>query len=779
MKRLLLFIIVFTFSISLFAQRDNEIKKAKIELTRYGDLYFFFPVSKQNNLKNIPNFISVDNVKQGIIYAYISERDFQKFINLNIPFTVIKKDKGVKSLTMATTVAEMSNWDRYPTHDVYKQMMQNFAANYPDICKLDTIGFSQNNRPILVVKISDNSDVEENEPQFFYTGQMHGDEIVDYIMFLRLIDYLTANYGTDTQVTNLINNIEIWINPLSNPDGTYHGGDNNVSNSTRYLANGVDPNRNFPDPEDGQHPDGSSWAQETILMMDFADSHRFVMSANTHSGAEVVNYPWDTWAKLHADDDWWQFVSREYADTVHINCPSSYFDGFNNGITNGYQWYTISGGRQDYMNYYKHCREFTLELSNQKLLDCEELPAHWNYNRQAMLDYMQECLYGISGVVTDYDTGEPVAAKVEIDNHDKDSSFVYSNSLFGSYYRPVYQGTYSLTFSATNYHACHVSNVAVTNKNTTILNVQLVSSLINHCPEILDSLNQSIDTLNLTVYQDSSITVKLNVNDVDGDNVDVTYGTSITGNGIVDILPAGDTSFVYTPNSGFTGSDFLQIVVSDDGTSVLTDTVIFKVDVFGDNHCPEILDSLNQSIDTLNLTVYKDTPLLVKLNVNDEDGDNVDVTYGTSINENGSVDISPSGDTSFVYTPNLGFTGNDLLQIVVSDDGTPVLTDTVIFKANVVYYSSIKNLSKVFNDVKIYPNPVSQTTVISFELSKAANVEIEIYNILGKKALTYEIGKLPTGKNDVSIDVNGLDDGIYLFRIKSDNCSIDKKVIKR
>ncbi len=882
MKRLLFLFIIFTFSISLFAQRDNEIKKAKTELARYGDLYFSFPITKQNNLKTIPNFISVDNVKKGIIYAYINERDFQKFINLNIPFTVIKKDKGVKVLTMATTVAEMSNWDRYPTHDVYKQMMQNFATNYPNICKLDTIGFSQNNRPILVVKISDNADVEENEPQFFYTGQMHGDEIVDYIMFLRLIDYLTTNYGTDTQVTNLINNIEIWINPLSNPDGTYHGGDNNVSNASRYLANWVDPNRNFSDPEDGQHPDGNAWATETILMMDFADNHRFVMSANTHSGAEVVNYPWDTWAKLHADDDWWQYVSREYADTVHINSPSTYFDGFNNGITNGYQWYTISGGRQDYMNYYKHCREFTLELSNAKLLSSDELPAHWDYNRQAMLNYMQECLYGITGTVTDAYTGEPVVAKVEIDNHDKDSSCVYSNSFFGSYYRPIYQGTYSLTFSAPNYHDCHVSNVTVANKDTSILNVQLVSSLINHNPEILDSLNQSIDTLDLTVYKDTPLSVKLNVNDIDGDNVDVTFGTSINGNGSVDISPSDDTSFVYTPNSGFTGSDLLQIVVSDDGTPILTDTVIYNVSIIAKpNHNPEILDSLNQSIDTLNLTVYKDTPLsvklnvndidgdnvdvtfgtsingngsvdispaddtsfvytpnsgftgsdllqivvsddgtpvltdtviynvsivenhcpvildslgnavdtllftvyqdsniTVKLNVNDEDGDNVDVTYGTSINGNGSVDISPSDDTSFVYTPNSGFTGSDLLQIVVSDDGLPVLTDTVIFKVNVVYYSSINSLSKVFNDVEIYPNPVSQTTVISFELSKAENVEIEIYNMLGKKVSIYKIGKLPTGKNDVSIDVNGLEDGIYLFRIKSDNCFIDKKVIK-
>ncbi len=86
--------------------------------------------------------------------------------------------------------------------------------------------------------------------------------------------------------------------------------------------------------------------------MNFASFHDFVMSTNLHGGAEVCNYPWDTWVKRHPDDDWWQFVCREYADTVHVYAPSGYLDGFDNGITNGYDWYSISGGRQDYMNFF-------------------------------------------------------------------------------------------------------------------------------------------------------------------------------------------------------------------------------------------------------------------------------------------------------------------------------------------------------------------------------------------------------------------------------------------
>ena len=151
-----------------------------------------------------------------------------------------------------------------------------------------------------------------------YTSTMHGDETVGYILMLHLIDSLLNGYGSVQRITNLLNNYQIYINPLANPDGTYAGGNNTVYGATRNNANGVNLNRNFPDPEAGPHPDGYPWQKETMAFMHYDSIHHFVMSANYHAGDELVNYPWDTWAKLHADDAWFQFVSHEYADTVHM-----------------------------------------------------------------------------------------------------------------------------------------------------------------------------------------------------------------------------------------------------------------------------------------------------------------------------------------------------------------------------------------------------------------------------------------------------------------------------
>jgi hypothetical protein len=301
---------------------------------------------------------------------------------------------------------------------------------------------------------------------------------------LHLIDYLLQNYRSNSEVRNLVNNLEIWINPLANPDGTYAGGNNNVWGSTRYNGNWVDLNRNFPDPEDGPHPDGEAYQPETQIMMALAEANNFIMSANFHGGAEVVNYPWDTWIQRHPDDAWFQLVSREYADSCQANSPSGYMTDLDNGITNGYDWYTIAGGRQDYMNYYRHCREVTIELSHQKTLPESELIPHWNYNKEALLKYMKQSLYGIQGVVTDSLTGEPVVAKITIVGHDAVGSEVYSDTT-GRYSRPILAGTYTVQVEAEDYYTKTFTGVTVENFETTELNVELVSTLVGVGDEII------------------------------------------------------------------------------------------------------------------------------------------------------------------------------------------------------------------------------------------------------------------------------------------------------
>jgi hypothetical protein len=443
-----------------------------------GEQYFFFQVENREVIRELSRVISIDNVDEsGNVYAYANRKEFSHFLNFDIPYKILPHPgifSGFLNMKSEIDIRNIQEWDFYPTYGAYVNMMYQFAEDYPELCQVFSIGTTNDGRELLVAKISDNIGVRENEPQILYTSSIHGDEITGYILMLRMIDYLLSNYGTIPKVTSLIDNIEIYINPLANPDGTYAGGNNSVNGAMRYNSNWVDLNRNYPDPEDGPHPDGEEWQTETMHFMEFAEDNHFVSSINFHGGEEVCNYPWDTWSKLSADDIWWQYVCHEYADTVHLYSPGSYMSDFDNGITNGYAWYTITGGRQDYTNYFQQDREFTLEISDVKLLDPSSLPAHWNYNYRSLLNYMEQSTFGLRGTVKDSVTGWPIKAEVYAILHEKDSSWVYTDLPNGNYHRLLPEGTYSVRFSATGFITEIVNNVTITNRQATFLDIKLV-----------------------------------------------------------------------------------------------------------------------------------------------------------------------------------------------------------------------------------------------------------------------------------------------------------------
>ena len=301
------------------------------------------------------------------------------------------------------------DWQSYPKYSQYDSIMRKLATDFPELCLLDTIGSSVNGKQVLVLKISDNVALSEpEEPEVFYSSTIHGDELLGFVLMLRLSDYLLRNYDTNPGIKSLVDNLQIFINPLANPDGTYRTG-NEIINPIRFNANGRDLNRNFPDP---LQP-GVVQQKENVDMIAFMRSHRFVLSANFHSGAEVVNYPWDRWlTRIHADDSWFVELCRAYADTVHIYSRDNYLDGFDNGIVRGAVWYEILGGRQDFVTWELHGREVTIELDNIKLTPADSLENMWNYNYRSLLNYLSYAQFGISGRVTNSETGNPVRATI-------------------------------------------------------------------------------------------------------------------------------------------------------------------------------------------------------------------------------------------------------------------------------------------------------------------------------------------------------------------------------
>lgn len=413
------------------------------ELQHRGEIYLYFSADQVLVIDDWTG-ISPDRVHQDILWVYANKKGYETLLAQDIHFNIIP----------FTHLKSGESYTHYPGYDAYVGRMYAWADSFPELCRIIKVGESVQGRDILFARITapGNADnAEKGIPAFMYSSTMHGNELSGYVMMLKLIDYLLDEYGTDEQVTWLLDSTDIWINPLANPDGTYFGGNHSVAEATRFNANHIDLNRNFPDVDGTGEPDGNSLQDENQAMITLFESHPFVLSANLHDGAEVLNYPWDRWQEKHPDDSWFVDICRRYADSARARSGGAYLSGFDHGITNGWAWYSVRGSRQDYVNYYQHAREVTFELSQHKIPDSLTLDSLWHLNRPSMLQYMAETHRGIKGRVVDAKTGEPLQAKVAISGHDKHNSQVYSDAQSGWFYRPLLQGTYELKISAAAY----------------------------------------------------------------------------------------------------------------------------------------------------------------------------------------------------------------------------------------------------------------------------------------------------------------------------------------
>ena len=504
MKIKLPIISILTFLIAGFSFAQNHKETSNIQ----KETYFSFLINSKSEIHTITKLISIDNVKGDTVWAYANMDEFIRFSKLGYTINLLPNPGNAPGVIMDNRIAAGTKTplSSYPTYTAYENLMTQYQTLYPSICQLQTIATLSSGRKIIVAKISDNVATDEAEPEFLYTSSIHGDETTGYILMLDLMDYILTNYGTNAEITDLVNNMEIYINPLANPDGTYRAGNTTVNGAWRYNANGIDLNRNYPDPLKGQHPDGYAWQPETMAFMDFATSRHFVASSNFHGGEEVVNYPWDTQAALAADDAWWQYVSHEYVDTARTHGNASYMTGlYPSGITNGFVWYEVGGGRQDYMNYWHHCREVTIELSTTKLLPTGSLLTYWNYNYRSLILYMKQARYGIHGIITDSITAQPLAAKIFVTNHDLFNSETYSTANLGDYSRLIKTGNYTIQVSAPNYQTKTISNVVVADKQTVNLNIQLVPNLV--ITSAATAITQSTATSGGTINFDNSFNI--------------------------------------------------------------------------------------------------------------------------------------------------------------------------------------------------------------------------------------------------------------------------------
>lgn len=465
----------------------------------WNQYYFRFQLKDKNRLSELSSIISIDHIQDQWVYAYANDLEYEAFTQLGFQSSILPAPSSLIEPQMSYSVQDTRFWDSYPSYESYINTMHAFASEHPLLCQIVDAGETSQNRKILFAKLSNDISQSTAKPRIMLSSTIHGDETTGFILMLRLIDTLLQAYGSNPRITNLLDNLEIWISPNTNPDGTYYTGNSSVAGARRYNANGYDLNRNFPDPNGNQYIN-QALQIETVHLMNLMTEQHFALAANFHGGAEVVNYPWDYSRIPHPDNDWYQSISLLYANSVQANGPDGYFTSVaTNGVVRGSDWYVITGGKQDWANYSAHSREITIEVSNIKMPLASTLPNYWNYNFEAILSFMEQALYGIHGCVKDA-SGNPLNASITIALHDSPHSKVYADSSTGCFYRYLNPGSYDLIISCDGYVDEIIENVVVNANEQTHLNlimsqIPYLQSIELHAGWNLISFNVQLDEL--------------------------------------------------------------------------------------------------------------------------------------------------------------------------------------------------------------------------------------------------------------------------------------------
>ncbi|MFN3694823.1 MAG: M14 family metallopeptidase, partial [Ignavibacterium sp.] len=310
-------------SINLFAQNYKQVKIYLNEMNNIPELQKLqilddhFDFDKNNS---VTLFISDNDFNKlrtsGFIYEILIDNWYEYYNSLPV---LTENDK----IDYITESKEKFNVDGfgfgsmggYYTFNEIVAQLDSMHNQYPNIITQKfQIGTSQEGRPIWAVKISDNPNLSETEPKVGYDALIHAREPQSMASLLYFMWYLLQNYGTNQEVTHLVNNREMFFVPCVNPDGYEYNRLTNPNGGGMWRKNrrnngdgsyGVDLNRNFgymwgydnngssPIPSSDTYRGPFAFSEpEAQAVRDFAIMNNYGTHFNMHSYQNAFLYPW-------------------------------------------------------------------------------------------------------------------------------------------------------------------------------------------------------------------------------------------------------------------------------------------------------------------------------------------------------------------------------------------------------------------------------------------------------------------------------------------------------
>ena len=312
LKRLLYIALVFNFIFSHEIYKQIKIYKPSIKI--------MYELNKLGAELDHANY-----KKDEYIEFAISNSLLEQVSSLGIEFDIIHQDLQnfyeSRLYNIDSRDFDYGSMGGYYTHQEIVDHLEELSSEYPSlVSSLQIIGQSLEGRDIYAVKLSDNPNIDENEPEVLYTGLHHAREPMSYMNLFYYMYWLVENYDTDELASGILNNRAVWFIPCVNPDGLIYnqeyapnGGGMQRKNHRETCSNdnnqsnwdGIDLNRNYsyqwgyddqgssPDPCSQTYRGTNSFSEpETQAIRNFIQNHNFLATFNYHSYGNLLIHPY-------------------------------------------------------------------------------------------------------------------------------------------------------------------------------------------------------------------------------------------------------------------------------------------------------------------------------------------------------------------------------------------------------------------------------------------------------------------------------------------------------
>ena len=329
--------------------------------------YFFISDFSKNELNIMSTYgfqyeVLIEDVEEFYIDRLKNPEKYEQAVLKNTNCTGSGGNNGGNFVPTAPTNFNLGTMGGYLKYNEMLAELDAMAAQYPTLItvKAPISNFlTHGNRPIYYVKISDNPTTNEaSEPKVLYTAIHHAREPMSLMETIFYMWYVLENYGSNEEVTYLVNNTQMYFVPCINPDGYVYNETTNPNGGGLWRKNrrnngggvyGVDLNRNYSygwgttgtsaTTSNDTYRGPSAFSEpETQAMRWLVQNNNFEMAFNAHSYAEAILFPIGT-------------TTAEFAP------HHDYFQDYTNHMTemNGYDaikssgLYPASGDSDDYM----------------------------------------------------------------------------------------------------------------------------------------------------------------------------------------------------------------------------------------------------------------------------------------------------------------------------------------------------------------------------------------------------------------------------------------------